>query len=299
MLKTYGNGCILDKEDTRDYELDHILGAGEPFDWEKGYDIEEEIGKKLPVKDQNGSYSCVGQATASLAYILNYFDAQTQFYKQNIPEMSAKSVYSQISIGYGKGASIRSAMALLCDYGINTEEEVPSYLNSKPPKEDFVIDQSWKDDILKESAQKFIGKEFRTLRAKDSIDLMAQAIRDNRAVVFGVNGCNNGTWRKVFPKPGEKEWGHALLGGKAKMINGKKYIGVLNSWGTKTGENGWQWLGEEWFKDDYVFNPWFYIDAPTKWYVKLIDKNGKPRKLPSYMFKAINYLITKRGYKYA
>lgn len=298
MPKTFGNGCVVDTSDERDFELDHLLGAGEPFDWEKGYDVEGELGITIPVKDQNGSYSCVGQAIASLAYVLNCAEVKASGIANKVPEMSAKSVYSQITLGYGKGSSIRDAMSLLCDYGINTEEDVPSYKDGKPPKEDFFMGKLWMNSGLDDKAKMFKGKEFRTLRAKDNIDLMAQAIRDNYAVVLGVQGCNNGTWRDIFPQVGNKDWGHAMLGGKAVMIGGKKYIGVLNSWGLKTGGQGWQWLGEEWFKDDYVFNPWFYIDAPTQWYVKLLDRKGKPRTLPSYMIKAIQYLISKRGYKY-
>ena len=31
------------------------------------------------------------------------------------------------------------------------------------------------------------------------------------------------------------------------MVNGKKYIGVLNSWGDGCGNKGWQWISEEYF----------------------------------------------------
>jgi len=301
-MSTIYHGCIPDTEDLRDYEGDHLLAASQPFDWKNGYDVEQELGFKLPVKDQNGSYSCVGQGASSLAYIINAFELLPVYgsmTKEKMDELSAKSVYSQISLGLGKGATLRDAVKLLCDYGINTEKEVPTLEDGKPPKEDWVFDKSWMSPKLNQTAKNLQGKEFRTLRAKDSIESMAQCIRDNKAVIIGVRGSNNGTWRSVFPQVGEQEWGHCLLAGGAKVIKGKRYIKVLNSWGENTGENGWQYLGEEWFKDGYMFNPWFYTDKTNSVLIKLLDRNGKPRNLPTYMFKAINYLIKLRGYTYA
>ena len=59
-----------------------------------------------------------------------------------------------------------------------------------------------------------------------------------------------------------------MAGLKAKMRNGKKAIGVKNSWGPNTGQNGWQWLNEDWFQarlsnDPYgaipIFEPRCYV----------------------------------------
>ena len=186
------------------------------------------------MKDQNGSSSCVGQGTASLAYVVNAFEllpiygTQT---KEKIEELSAKSVYSLITLGYGRGASLRDGVKLMCDRGINTEKEVSSYEEGKAPSEMFMIYNTWTTPNLFKTAQNFAGKEFRTLKAKDNIDTMAMAIRDNKAVILGIRGCNNGTWHSTFPQKGNSDWGHCMLAGKAKVINGKKYIGCLNKIG--------------------------------------------------------------------
>jgi hypothetical protein len=81
------------------------------------------------------------------------------------------------------------------------------------------------------------------------IDSVATALRDMNGVVIGVDGANNGTWNSMYPNPpkdGQSQWHHWLFVGKAKMINGKKYIAVLNSWGN-VGDMGWQWLSEDYF----------------------------------------------------
>ena len=73
-----------------------------------------------------------------------------------------------------------------------------------------------------------------------------------------------GTWLSPFPKPPAKRvWGHWLYAGKAKLIDGKKYIGVLNSWGIDTGEKGWQWIGEDYFKSGHVWYGWTQVFDPS------------------------------------
>jgi hypothetical protein len=56
-------------------------------------------------------------------------------------------------------------------------------------------------------------------------------------------------------------WGHALFAGRFRIKDGKKEIGILNSWGN-VGDRGWQWLSEEWFANEgrFIFNPWVVID---------------------------------------
>jgi hypothetical protein len=64
-------------------------------------------------------------------------------------------------------------------------------------------------------------------------------------MIITVGGQDNGTWRTEFPNPPVEEiWAHFLYVGKVKLINGKKFIGVHNSWGDACGNHGWQWLGE-------------------------------------------------------
>lgn len=40
------------------------------------------------------------------------------------------------------------------------------------------------------------------------------------------------------------------------MIKGKKYIGFINSWGKRTGNDGWQWIGEDYFQNGNVWYGW-------------------------------------------
>lgn len=302
MFQINNPGCVPDNFDERDYEMDHILGASEPFDWDKGYDIEQELGIRLRPKNQGQSYSCVGQATAILAQVVNAFELRETygvFFPKYVEEFSAKSIYSQISLGYGVGARMRDGVKLLCDYGVNLEAQVVSYENGEAPSEKFMYDKSWKDDVFASISGNYRGGEYRTLRAKDNIDAFAQALRDSKGMIFGVQGESNGTWRNLMPKIGKMSWAHCIFGGKARKVEGKKYIGFLNSYGETAGKLGWQWFGEEWFDGEHVFNPWFYIDRPNTALIKLLDRNGRPRFVSPSSQKVIKYLINLRGYKFA
>ena len=111
-------------------------------------------------------------------------------------------------------------------------------------------------------AKKFSNQNFYTLRGV-GIDVFAKAIIVGKGAVIGVVGTNNGTWNSKFPKPPalgtpqSKLWVHAILAVGFVKIEGKLYIKIKNSWGT-IGENGYQYLGEEWFANYgmFIYNPW-------------------------------------------
>ena len=255
----FGNGAKRDPIDLRDFRYERIAGAGEPVDWKKGYDIEKELDFTLPLKNQNGSFSCVGQAWAYYIAILNL--VETGIYG----EASAKAIYSQISLGYAKGAYIRDGANLSVDWGSLYEYLVESYEDGKPPKENFIIDKSWKTPELDKVAKILQAKAYMTFQASNNMDLFAQAIRDNHGVVGGVDGQNNGSWNTNEPVPPNKtEWGHALYFGKFGIDEKGKYIATPNSWGTRAKDNlhpdGWQKLREDYFNSSHMFNPWTLVD---------------------------------------
>lgn len=259
------NGALKDTIDNRDYNFE-ALGTSLLTDkeWEQGYDIESVTGYKIPVKNQFQSYSCVGQA-------YSYYRGVIQsIFKRRYREVSARSIYSLISLGFGQGAYLRDGAKTLTDIGAMYENTLKSYKQDGTSDETFMFDKSWFTEELKGIMELLKVTDYYRVTGF-TIDAFAKAIRDGHGCVIGVNGTNNGTWSSKFPQiPAEGTtqnviWGHALYAGKFKIIDGKKYIGVLNSWGN-VGEDGWQWLGEEWFGDEgrYIFNPWILIIKNNK-----------------------------------
>ena len=126
-------GVIVDRPDPRHY----IVGTPEtgslsPFDWTKGYDIEEKItaanGKtfKMPVKDQGPSGSCGGQ---SLSY---HAQALRSLYAGDTDERSAKYAYSQVYYPQG-GSTFYDLGRLVTTEGVSTEVLCPSYRSDGMP----------------------------------------------------------------------------------------------------------------------------------------------------------------------
>jgi hypothetical protein len=234
------SGAIPDRIDTRDYQYSEYSGKSSiPFDWDKGYDIEIELKRQVKPKNQGPSYSCGGQAGGM------YINIVGEFVNGDIGERSAKFPYSQVYQSNG-GSSMRDILNIFQKQGAGLESMCPSYENGNPPSIEFMKrSQDITDECRKEAK---LDTLFSYEGVSIDIDSFAQAIRDNQGMVFGVTGQNGKDWLSAFPLPPEKDnWHHWLYAGKAKMINGKKYIGVLNSWGDTVGDRGWQYISEDYF----------------------------------------------------
>lgn len=256
----FGHGAIKNKIDLRDRKWKKVAKVSIPFDWTVGYDIEKELSKflnapnfRIPAKNQNGSFSCVGQAGA-------YYEAVQDAYETGVfTEKSGRDIYSQIFYP-GGGSSTRDALNHLIKKGVCKESSLTSYQNGKPPKEPFMTQRTDATPQTVAEALKAKGTAYADVGI--NIDEFAEAIRDNHGLIFTINGANNGTWMSKFPKPPKKiVWGHELYAGKAKTIDGKKYIGVINSWGNGAGEFGWQWIGEEYFTKRFIHSAGVIYDT--------------------------------------
>ena len=262
------SGCPREPVDDRDFIFEEGLGAGQVMtdeEWEKGFDIEKELGITIPVKDQMGSYSCVGQ---SWAYYLACLDAkETGIYNEN----SAKAIYSQISLGQNKGANLRDGAKLAKSWGSVYENIIKSYKEDGTVDETFMRELGWKTEAIDQLAKILQAKDYKLITGI-GIDYFARAIKDGFGMVAGVEGTNNGTWLSPNPKPPlsttlQKDiWGHALFYGKFGVDDKGKWIATPNSLGKSVNGdktiNGWQKIREDYFADEnrWVFNPWTLLD---------------------------------------
>lgn len=235
----HGKGAVRDEIDNRDLKFGEIAMGSAPFDWSLGFDIEDKVGK-IKVKDQNGSGSCGGQAWSYYGAVLEALATGS------MEERSAKFIYSQTFVKPA-GSAGRTNCDLVIKQGWGLESLTPSYNNGQAPDEAFMQRPQDITDEARKEALKARGLVYSNV--EPDIDLMAQACRDNGGLIIGIYGKNNGSWLTPFPTPENTGpyWAHWLYVGKAKIINGKKYIAVLNSWGD-VGDDGWQWLSEDWFK---------------------------------------------------
>ena len=144
-------------------------------------------------------------------------------------DISAKDIYKWISLGYGKGAQLRDAMARCVDPGVATESLVPSYDKGNPPTEDFMLQPITETDAIKAIRKVLASRQYRVISyTSDWIDAFAWAMLLNFGVYGGVIGSNNGTWmsqKPQVPADGSDIWGHALYFGKA-VKDAKKNLAI-------------------------------------------------------------------------
>jgi len=312
----YSTGAVKAPLDKRDYIYDdHVALSGAiKIDWDKGYDIREEMGGDIPFKNQFSSSSCVGQGWSYYIWVkqviemMNKFDMTlVELWKEHlleINEISAKAIYSQIYLNNG-GAYIYKGGKLAVDWGAVCERVVPSYKGDGSTNEQFMRDKNWLTENISRIAEIFKGKEYKKIVAKDNMDLFAQAILQNDGVVGGVAGQNGRGWNTEFPQPPVKknkiEWSHCIYYGAFGKDEKGKYIATPNSWGRmdwnkdykwKSGDkpgSGWQKLYENYFTNDFQFDPWLLVDQPNL--NNLEDMNNFVRIVKDEDSKAVGFFV--------
>ena len=281
LLGVHPAGAIIRNPDPRDYQYgsQEVAGAAvqAPFDWEKGYDVEEDISAvlcatfKFPTKNQGGAGSCGGEAISTLA------QAVSAYYLKDTTEKSAKAPYSQVYVP-GGGSSDSALATIYKNQGFYKESLVPSYPSpGVPPTEAFMerfqdITAAARLDASKEKL--LIAYAFPTL----NIDVIAQALASSKGVMLGLYGYNNGTWLTPFPSTAVDgtAWCHWMYGGKAAIVNGQKGIWAKQSWGNEAAPatDNWQFINEEFFTTGQI------------WGAMVIVVNPAPQALPVHTFAA-------------
>lgn len=232
-----------------------IRGIG--FDWNVGFDIRDTIGP-LPIKNQGNNDSCSGQAGSEFL--------QIQRLRQGIKEgeISAKSIYAPISY-QGGGTTVTSLIQQICTKGANLESNVHSYdANGAPLSEAMMIEKSWVTPQT--TADAFARAGYTPYDISEDIDEVATVISQWGAVIFEIAGQNGHTpgWTSPTPQPPSKNnpnpvWFHFMTGIGAKMIDGKKYIIAMQSEGPSWGDNGIQYISEDYFQSGFVIDAFTLI----------------------------------------
>jgi len=252
-----GEGAYPDEPDGRDL---FIATAGQSkVDWEKGFDIYHNLDLELEIKNQGSSLSCVGQAVAYYAEVLQYIEVADEVEPEDYREFSAKSIYAQIRLPERGGSYLRDGVKTMVDYGINSEDVVES-----GSIEDVYLDKGFltKENIAE--AKIYQSEKFYMTAHYNDIDAVAEAIEVGNGAIIGFWGSNSGMQTAFITPPpedySERIWGHAVYGCGFLIINGKKYIKFVNSWGKSWGEKGFGYISEDYFKAKRVFSPWTLID---------------------------------------
>ncbi len=241
------------------------VAKGFEFNWLEGYDVRNVIGP-ITIKNQADNFSCGGQSGAY------FMEIQRRLQGIKEGEISAKSIYSPIAYS-GGGTTIDMLEKQVGGNGGNLEASVKSYdAYGNPLPEYLMIEKSWLTPHMSLDALNRAG--YSPYDLKDDIDSVASAIKNYGAVIWQIQGQNNGTWASPYPKPPSKAnkneiWNHFMCCIGAKLVNGKKTIIALQSMGEMYGDKGIQYFQEDYFKSGSI------VDAFTLVYGEYLvpDKN--------------------------
>jgi len=255
-----GTGAVKQPIDLRDYRLELIPGAEilPPT-----FSLKDKVGK---IKTQASSGSCVGQSFSYYAEVINTFETGLK------TALSARDIYSLIHLPEG-GAWLRDAAKKICNSGVVTEEDAPSYDNGQLPTEDFMRSR---DDITpqeEEEGMTYWAKTFVTWDNRN-FETFKKAIFQGKGCVLALEG-NNYCWGSNYIKNGiiitpdshsQCTWAHALYMIGFCTIDGVEYLEGVNSWGEHWGDGGFFYLPKSYIDKGLVFNAFTLVDLPNQTY---------------------------------
>lgn len=253
MINILGKGGLVSKPQIRNYRLEALAGA---VVLPKVFSVRDKIGK---IKHQNGSSSCSSQATSYYTEVLNFIETGQKV------QLSPKFLYA--FVGHrNEGSYVKDNMARVCNYGIATEQDTPSYMNGSPPTEDFMLRKEDITQTAKDNAMTYWAKNYLTWD-NSKIDLYKQAIYQGQGCVAVCWG-NNYLWQgkngiiQLPDNPSQMTWLHAVY--FTGYDDNKKYFEFVNSWGDTWGDKGFGYLPYEYVTKGYVYNPHTLIDLPNQ-----------------------------------
>lgn len=236
-IENLGKGVAPDPTDPRDFLFEEFMGAS-PVDFSVGFRLPEP-----PDENQQTSDACT-------SYSVSYLHWQIKG-----KNFSRRDVFSRIALQYG--AYLRDAVKALCTSGQQTRDECGD--PQTPTEQNMRVrcaDQNAGIDDLEASY---------FMIQSNTIDAVAQAIRDHHGCIFGVYGNNIGwqDWRNPVPPANQAAivWAHAVYGFGYHIHGGQKCIIAKSSWGRfAAGEgNAEHHIKENYFNQGMTFNAWVVI----------------------------------------
>jgi len=271
-ISKLGKGGLTKKLSLKDYRLETIPTA--PL-----MPTKHEIVFGGKIKHQDGSGSCVSQATSYYAEVLNFIETGEWV------SLSPKYLYSQCFIP-PMGSYTKDNMALMKGEGIAPEDKLTSYENGRPPTERFMQRKQDITPSVVDSAMTYLAKAYYTWD-KTSVDLYKQAISQGNGCVvcsWGNNICWQNAEIELPAYESQLNWQHGiyLIG----WNDDKKMFKFLNSWGTEWGDKGYGYLPYAYVEKGYVSNPITMVDQSNNYY-------GLLKKIISLYQNLISLLLKK------
>ncbi len=237
LRKTPGTGALGDPrpehEKSKDYRAEEVA-AFAPVDWREK---PQSDWRKFPIFDQDGSSSCVAQATAKSLGINNFLE------EKEFAFLSPRDIYARRQNKPSGGMWGQDACEIARNYGATLETLMASQ---------SLGEQDMNRDADRTPSKEVIGKVF---RAKNwfslpfDIEKIASIIAEGKPAMLFFRWDYN-EWDREAPtilSGSQRASHHAITGVDYILYNGKKAIIIDDSWGKNRGINGQRIVTEEWF----------------------------------------------------
>lgn len=275
-VSKFGKGAVIIPLTRKDYRLELATAVPLPIK----FSLKDKVGK---VKNQNGSGSCVGQAFAYYAEVINNIETKEKV------ELSARDIYSLI-YQPESGAWLKDGASKICNSGVVLEKDAVSYDNGNPPSEQFMRNRNDITDEEIENGKTYIALKYLTFDW-GNIESYKQAIVQGNGCVTAVesnNICFANAEVLVPDNKSQVDWAHAiyLIG----YDDNKRVFEFVNSWGEQWGDNGFGYLPYDYITKGYASNPLTLIDVKNETYIKL---TSQIKNIMELIIKALKDKITK------
>lgn len=224
----------------KDYQHDELVASAPAPVWEKRNP------RKYQIFNQDGSSACVANAIAKLLGIDEIVEGREWV------DLSRRDIYTRRKNAPGGGMWFQDALEIATKHGACLEKDVPSEFKGESQ-------MNLKDGITPETdavAIKYRSKGYVSLPI--DMDAIASITSQGKAVVLGFD-FDYSEWTSVpTVDPNSKRacrHGVACVdnvvgfsGAEVKLVDGKKYLVIDDSWGPKQAKHGQRWISEEFLK---------------------------------------------------
>lgn len=211
-----------------DYKSEGLADSA-PYEWK-----EKNTFKSYLIKNQDGSSSCVAQATSKLLGVHEVVEGKE--YKN----LSPKFIYTRRSNYPSGGMWFHNALDIAVKNGSCQEELLPSDMKG----ESFMNDKTQETPNCVENALEYKAKNYVALPI--DIDKIAEVIGQGYAVLLGFR-FDYDEWTEIPTiNPNSKLLcHHGVAGIDAGLYNGNKVTAIDDSWGPGHGKGGQRLITQE------------------------------------------------------
>lgn len=264
MITPEYNGIIedprTDEQKALDYKYEDLTLAGiTPPNW---VDINSKHLKTFEIQNQDGSSSCVAQATAKILAMHEVIEGR------NYTRLCPKFIYTRRFNYPDGGMNLPNALDIACKYGSCQETIMPC----DDKGESFMNDKT-ELPVAELNAKNYRGKLYFSIKV--DIDKIAEVLEQGYGVLLGFR-FDYDEWTDVpFVNPNsQKKCGHGVAAVDYVLYEGKKALVIEDSWGPHYGKGGRRIITEE-FLMARCFYAGYVTSLPNYIFTKTLRKGDK------------------------